>query len=372
MAEIEHLQNKGEKEQPAHIHHTLTILPAFYISIAALIANNIYPEEIGHRMKHDLKITLFLVVLFFASQVIGLYLLNSIGTPLVSPEGNITVNYSSPIMDRPDLEENEAFPYIFIMILVGTGLLFLLMKFRLFGVWKAWFFLAVWGALSLALSVLVGEIPSVIIALVLTVFKIFKPNVIVHNLTEVFIYAGINIMIAPLFSVFWASILLIAISIYDAIAVWKSKHMVVLAEAQSENKLFAGMLIPYKVSEEAHEVPEKKHSKKQAGKPSSSANITLQIPKDIRDDKVRSAILGGGDIAFPMIFTSSVMRHLIESGSGATSAFFLSLIVSLATTIALGILFWKSEKGKFYPAMPFISAGCFAGLGIVLLLRILI
>jgi hypothetical protein len=94
-------------------------LPAFYISIAALIANNIYPEEIGHRMKHDLKITLFLVVLFFASQVIGLYLLNSIGTPLVSPEGNITVNYSSPIMDRPDLEENEAFPYIFIMILVG-------------------------------------------------------------------------------------------------------------------------------------------------------------------------------------------------------------------------------------------------------------
>jgi hypothetical protein len=40
--------------------------------------------------------------------------------------------------------------------------------------------------------------------------------------------------------------------------------------------------------------------------------------------------------------------------------------------LALLLLFVKAGKDKFYPAMPFISAGCFAGLGIVWALNFLV
>ena len=69
--------------------------------------------------------------------------------------------------------------------------------------------------------------------------------------------------------------------------------------------------------------------------------------------KVRSAVLGGGDVAFPLLFSGVVMK--------TTGSYVFPLIITLTTAIALGLLLTYSEKGKFYPAMPFISAGCFVG-----------
>ena len=78
---------------------------------------------------------------------------------------------------------------------------------------------------------------------------------------------------------------------------------------------------------------------------------------------VRTAILGGGDVGFALLFTGVVLK---EWGT------WQSLIIPLFTTTALGLLFWKAEEQKFYPAMPFITAGCFIGLGVVWLISQLI
>jgi len=288
--------------------------------------------------------------MFFTAQVIGLYLLNqSIETIETTEDGVIEVAYEEPITGRPELEGQESFNYILMMIFFGTIILLLLIKFRLFSVWKVWFFLAIWSALVIALSVVVNDILAIIISLAVTLLKYFKSNAIIHNLSEMFIYSGITILIAPLFTVFWAVMLLLAISVYDAIAVWKSKHMITLAKAQADNKLFAGLLIPYTKS-------------KKAGK------IKLKIPKGMEGKKVQSAILGGGDIAFPLMFAGSVMTFLIKSGLTKELAFFQTLIISLFAGVALTVLFIKSEKGKFYPAMPFLTAGCLLGYGIVMLI----
>ena len=48
--------------------------------------------------------------------------------------------------------------------------------------------------------------------------------------------------------------------------------------------------------------------------------------------------------------------------------FLQTLIIPVVTSIALLLLFLKSEKGKFYPAMPFLTAGCLVGFGIVYLI----
>jgi DUF1365 family protein len=78
--------------------------------------------------------------------------------------------------------------------------------------------------------------------------------------------------------------------------------------------------------------------------------------------KVNVAILGGGDVIFPII-TAGVM--LKASGTiliGGFSVPLASLLVILGATLALTYLFFFAEKKKFYPAMPFITAGIFAGM----------
>jgi presenilin-like A22 family membrane protease len=234
------------------------------------------------------------------------------------------------------------------MVALGTGLLLLLIKFRLFTVWKVWFLLAVGGSLAVALAVIIPEIYAFLIGFALAYFKIYRPHVILHNLTEVLMYAGITILVAPLFTVFWMSMLLLVISAYDAIAVWKSKHMIKMAQAQAESKMFAGLLIPY--------------SKKPKFK---KKEIDLEIPEGFEEKDVKSAILGGGDIAFPLLFSGSVMTFLIQEGLTRTSAYFNSVLVSLFAGIALFILLIRGKKDTFYPAMPFISLGCFVGFAIV-------
>ena len=69
--------------------------------------------------------------------------------------------------------------------------------------------------------------------------------------------------------------------------------------------------------------------------------------------RVNVAILGGGDIIFPIITAGVVLK---------TWGFFPALFVIAGATLGLGYLFFFSEKRKFYPAMPFITTGIFAGM----------
>jgi len=301
-------------------------------------------------MKHNLSITVHLIGLFFFSQLIGLLLLNqSIEQIEYGEDGTIEVVYEEPYTGRPDLQGQDSFTYTLIMILFGTALLLLLIKFRLFNLWKLWFFLAVMGALSISFAVFIPETYAIALGIIFAYLKLFKPNVIIHNLTEVFMYSGIAILIAPLFTVFWMIMMLIAISIYDAIAVWKSKHMITLAKAQADNKMFAGILIPYTTSSNKKTI------------------IHHKIPKGFKKQESKSAILGGGDMAFSLLFAGSVMTELIQSGLTKEIALLKSLVVSLFAGIALLLLLFKSHKDKFYPAMPFITTGCLIGYALIIL-----
>ena len=95
--------------------------------------------------------------------------------------------------------------------------------------------------------------------------------------------------------------------------------MITLAKSQSKANVFAGFFIPYK--------------------------------KEV-------AVLGGGDVGFPLLFTSVVMK---DFG-------LYSLIITISVTISLSFLLFYSKKKKFYPAMPIITLGCFIGYFILQLL----
>ncbi len=305
-------------------------------------------------MKHDIKISLYLLLLFLAAQIVGLFVLSSTMSveETTTPDGasSIVVNYEEIMTGRPEVTGAGSFVYVLVSVLIGTLILLLLIKLKMRRFWKGWFFLAVGLTLSLVFNVYLPDIPSLLIGFGLAFLKIFKPNAIIHNATEILMYSGIAVLIVPIFSVGWMIALLLAISVYDFFAVFISKHMVQLAEFQSSAKVFAGLLIPYK-------------------RTSKDAEVKMEIPQGVRSKSshVRSAILGGGDIAFPLLFSGVVMSDLLLA-MPRTGAFLVASIISLTSGAALFVLLMMGRKDKFYPAMPFITAGCLLGYGAVLLL----
>ncbi len=300
-------------------------------------------------MKHTLKITILLVGIFFITQIIGLLITKEYITikEYIDPDTKIVmkeVNYEDLPYGIERLPESTySFIWIIAAILIGTAIFLILIKYKVFKLWKLWFFLAVWLTLSIALAAFLPQMIAASIALIATLAKIYKPNIITQNLTEVFIYGGLAAIFVPIINIFAAFMLLILISIYDVIAVFKTKHMIKLAKFQAKSKVFAGLLIPYE------KLPKPTKGK---GK--------------IITKKRRIAVLGGGDVGFPLIFAGVVMKDLMLKNIEIIG-FLKTLVIPIFVSIALLYLLTKGKKDKFYPAMPYLSAGCFVGYLIIFL-----
>ena len=303
-------------------------------------------------MKHTLKVSIIIVVAFLLSQIIGLAIVNRyVDVEKTAETGEIEVKALPYDLPRPAVKGgSSAIITIISAILIGTILVFLIMRFGEILWWKIWFFMAVSVCLLFAFKAFIPSFFASVLAVILAGFKIFKPNIYVHNITELFTYGGLAALIVPLFgnvekSILWAFALLLIISLYDIIAVWKSKHMIKLAKFQTKSKVFAGMLIPYKMP---------KHIKK-------PAKVKL------KKVAIKTAILGGGDMGFPLFFSGIVMQNLALSNLNKGIVNFLGvaylkvLVIPVFVAIALLLLLIKSRKNKFYPAMPFLSLGCVVG-----------
>lgn len=284
-------------------------------------------------MKHSLSITLIILGIFLVAQFIGLGIVHQYIDPIQSAETGETQFKDLPIGERPPIEERTSFIPVIIAILIGTGILLLLIKYKLVLLWKFWFALAVIIALGVAFSAVIPSWVAFALAVILGGWKLYRPNPWVQNITELFIYGGLAAIFSPLFDLLSVSILLVLIAGYDAYAVWKSRHMITLAQAQAKQKMFAGLLIPYRRVKAA----------------TSGTGPMQKI-------KVRTAILGGGDIGFPLIFAGVVLKEW---------GLWQSLVIPFFAAAGLALLLFIASEKKFYPAMPFIAAGCFLGLGVV-------
>ncbi|MBI4153826.1 hypothetical protein HY501_00665 [Candidatus Woesearchaeota archaeon] len=289
-------------------------------------------------MKHNPAIIALMAVLFLCAQVVGLAV-----TSAYLPRGDVPAKDLPLNLERPEVGNKDySFFPIMIFILVATGLILLLIKFRLHKLWKAWFFLGIFFTLTISLASFLPEIPAVLFALGLAALKFFYKNPLVANTTELFIYGALAALFVPLLSIISAIALLLLISVYDYIAVRRTEHMITLAKFQTEEKLFAGLSVPYK-----YEKPSQKRAVKLAPMPHAKGEI-------------HTAILGGGDIGFPLIFAGTVMN---EMGLALLSP--LTFVIPIFSTIALVLLFILGSDKKFYPAMPYLTVACLIGYGIV-------
>ena len=290
--------------------------------------------------------------MFFISQVIGLAIIDKyLDHKTTSETGEITYYPGPPgFEERPKIEGAAAIISIILAIIVGTMIMLIIIKYGKVNILKLWLFLAVSVCLYWAFSGFINYILAAVLAISLAIFKVYKQNTIIHNLTELFIYGGLAAIFVPLLkNISIGFILLFIISLYDMYAVWKSKHMIKMAQFQANSKVFAGMMIPYR-----------RISSKETGK------INVKKVKG----QIKTAVLGGGDIGIPLLFAGLAMQGLMLKNSWLIG-FSKSLIIPLFAAAALSGLLFASKKDRFYPAMPFLSIGCVIGYFVLYLVNLI-
>jgi len=313
-------------------------------------------------MKHKLSITLLLLGMFLVTQFIGLFVVNAYTPQTIFNQttGNITLDTTSQLPFGIETPETNFLVIIFYFIL-AFAIVAILMKYKWKLVIKLWFLLVIILALGISFNAILKystltniSIIALVIAIPLALLKIFRSNVFIHNITELLIYPGIAAVFVAILQPLTIVLLLVLISIYDMWAVCRAKFMQKMAKFEMEElHIFGGFLIPTiskKVKDQIERIKQKYQGKKMPAK----------IKK--KKFKVRLAMLGGGDVIFPIITAGVFMRAFPKQELFGIAGLIPALFIVFGALAGLTYLMLITKKDKAYPAMPYISTGIFAAL----------
>ena len=213
---------------------------------------------------------------------------------------------------------------------------------------QIFFVLAIFSGLDILFSTFIVEPGATILAIGLIALRFIRPIVLVHNLVIVGGLAGVGGMLGLTLSPRDAIILLVFLSIYDIIAVYKTKHMVKMAKEMIKKKVILGIIVPEKILEFKASMADVEQDK-------------ISIGKVLKPDKIRRfMILGGGDLGLPLLLIASVARQNIWQS-------IVILVFALLGLLTMHFIFIKL-KNKPMPALPPLAVFSILGYFISLLI----
>ncbi len=266
--------------------------------------------------------------LFFLTQVLGLF---------------VVVRLSKSLEFLEIKPEPVSFLNFLVYFLIGTLIILAVLKISKKGsgiLLQIFFVLAVFSGLDILLSSLIGEPGAIILAAGLVIFRFLQPTILLHNIVVIGGLAGIGGALGLTLIPRDAIILLIILAIYDVIAVYKTKHMVKMAQEMIKKRVILGIIVPEKfsgfqasmVDVEKDKIPTISRQKILADKISKPAK------------RVRFMILGGGDLALPLLLIASVARQGIWHSV-------IILVFAILGLFAMHLIFIKL-KNRPMPALP--------------------
>lgn len=301
----------------------------------------------------NLKQVAVIALIFVAVQLLGIAFMEFVlGAP-----------YQSEYADEPI----NAIYYL--LILLGfTALFLVLVKHSFDKLMKGIFFISIgfviWFVMGALISMFIYDIAvvfglAVAIAAVCIVALWKYPEWYVIDIVGLPMAVGIIALLGLTFSVIPMLILLTALAVYDFISVYKTKHMLTLAEGVSEMGLPLLIVVPKKL-------------------PYSYRDQKLNLKDKGGEKKEREAFLIGlGDVIIPGVLASSAFWFISVSDaftSNPVSPFDIpgNLLVALGTIIGavmgLILLMRIVVKGNPQAGLPLLNGGAIAGFFISYLL----
>ena len=257
--------------------------------------------------RHSFRLGLFFneAFLFLSALGIGLYVGSALLNMGYVPEAGTTSSVAGFLFS----------------FLIATTIIILLLKFFKGGLFFKFLmaFLIFVGS-ETVFSIFFPEIIAVLLAIGLVLLRFLIPNVFMQNFAIILAVAGIGATIGTLLPFEAVLILLAVLSVYDVIAVYRTKHMVSMFRGVIENGTPLALIIPEKLSDSRTKV---KHATPGTG---------------------RFLLLGTGDIAFPLVFAVSALKFGLVSALSVILGAFVGLF-------CIHLLLLQKKYGAI-PALP--------------------
>jgi presenilin-like A22 family membrane protease len=181
---------------------------------------------------------------------------------------------------------------------------------------------------------------SLVLSFSLTVLLYRFPEWYVINIIGILIGAGVAAIIGISFGVIPALILLILLAVYDAISVYRTKHMLVLAEGVMDMKVPILFVIP------------------------NHLNFSFREYKYEKDAKREAFFMGLGDAIMPTILVISANVFITEGYMNLTLIGLLNmpaLGAALGTFVGFAALMMIAARGNPQAGLPFLNTGAILG-----------
>jgi presenilin-like A22 family membrane protease len=199
---------------------------------------------------------------------------------------------------------------------------------------------------------------SFIIAVLFTILLHKHPEWYVINATGLIVGAGAIAILGNSFGVLSCFILLISLAIYDAISVYKTKHMLDLADTAIDMKLPMLMVVP---KDEGYSFIKQTSSDLKATMPGKIEDGTVKAPKKERD----AMFMGLGDVIIPGVL---VVSSYIFLPVHFTSGLFAPIVVALSTMagsfVGYLMIMTLAARGNPQAGLPLLNSGAIIGYSI--------
>jgi presenilin-like A22 family membrane protease len=234
--------------------------------------------------------------------------------------------------------------YIFVIIIVMTVLILIIAKYWkkqviqviiLFAIGYTAFFIFL-PLFALLFSDVITIVFSVVLAVVLVVALYKFPEWYVIDICGVVVGAGAIAIFGISLSILLVIVLLVTLAVYDAISVYKTKHMIDLADTVMDLKLPVLLVVPkirrYSLIKETKSLKEK-----------------------LKENEERDAFfMGLGDIVMPGILVVAAYQNISDGLPVALS-------VLAGTLIGFLVLMTFVIKGKPQAGLPLLCSGAILG-----------
>ena len=247
------------------------------------------------------------------------------------------------VFDNPNAPENLI--VFFVIMLTVTLTILLIAKY-----WKKQFIqIIILGSIAYTsffvfYPLLIFAVPyplSLLLSLAATVALVVAlikfPEWYIINLCGIVVGVGAIGIFGISLSIFLVIVMLIGLAIYDAISVYKTKHMIDLADAVMDLKLPVMMVVP-------------------KTRTYSMLKETKGLKEKLEDQEEREAFfMGLGDIVMPGILVVSSYYNIPDNG------LLIALSVMIGTLVGFAVLMSVVIKGKPQAGLPYLCSGAILG-----------
>jgi len=235
--------------------------------------------------------------------------------------------------------------YFFLTLLLFTVAILLIAKFWkkqliqgiILGTTGFTAFYMFYPLLSLVVTEMWSLFLSVTAAAILVVTLVKYPEWYVIDICGIMIGVGAIGILGISLSIFLVIVLLIGLAAYDAMSVYKTKHMIDLADTVLYLKLPVILVIP-KI---------RKYS---------LIKETKSLKEKLKEDEERDAFfMGLGDVIMPGVLVASTFHNITTNG------LLIALSVMLGTLLGFVVLMTSVIKGKPQAGLPYLCSGAILG-----------